>query len=48
MKNPKVVIYSIIAIICLVLMVIVDWIFIVPAAFIVFYNQKELFGKKKK
>ena len=48
MKNPKVVIYSVIALICLVLMVLVDWLFIVPAAILMVLNQRELLAKRKK
>ena len=48
MKNSKVVVYSIIAIICLVLMVVVDWLFIVPAAILMVLNQRELLAKRKK
>jgi len=45
MKNPKVVFYSIIALICLVLTFTIDWLFIIPAAIIMFINQKELMKK---
>jgi|TARA_Y100000031_G_scaffold135231_1_gene158387 hypothetical protein len=49
MKNPKVVAYSVIALCFLVLTFLVDWIFIVPAAILMFLNQKELMkGKIKK
>ena len=44
-KNLRVVIYSLIAIVFLVLTFVVDWLFIIPAAIIMFNNQKEL--KKK-
>ncbi len=47
-KNPKVVIYSIIALFCLYLTFTVDWLFIIPAVIIMFINQKELFKKIKK
>jgi len=43
--NWKVVIYSIIALICLALVFIVDWIFIVPVAVLIWLNQKELMKK---
>ena len=46
LKNPKVVIYSIIALICLVLTFTIDWLFIVPAAILMYLNQKELMRKK--
>jgi len=47
-KNPKVVIYSLIALFFLYLTFTVDWLFIIPAAIIMFINQKELFKKNKK
>jgi len=47
MKNPKVVILSLVAIACLVLAFIHDWLWIIPAAIIMAYNQKELFKKIK-
>jgi len=40
--NKKVVLYSLLAIICLVLVFVVDWIFIAPAVFLVWLNQREL------
>ena len=40
--NKKVVLYSVIAIICLILVFMIDWIFIVPAVFLVWLNQREL------
>jgi len=42
MRNPKVVFLSIIAIICVILTFLVDWLFIIPAAVIVAYNWKAL------
>lgn len=45
--NYKVIIYSLIAIICLVLTYIVDWMFIIPVLFLIWLNQRELFLKKK-
>lgn len=45
LKNPKVVTYSIIALCCLVLSFIVDWLFIIPAAILMYLNQKELMKK---
>lgn len=44
--NWKVVIYSIIALICLALVFVVDWIFIVPVLVLIWLNQKELMKKK--
>ena len=40
--NKKVILYSILALISIALMFIVDWIFIAPAAYLVWLNQKEL------
>lgn len=45
--NRKVVIYSILALICLGLMFVIDWLFIIPAVFLVWLNQRELFHKNK-
>jgi len=47
MKNIKVMILSIIALICIVLAVIIDWLFLIPAVIIMLINQKELLKKKK-
>ena len=47
MKNPKVVIYSILALGFLVLTFLVDWIFIIGAAVLMILNQRELMKKKK-
>jgi len=43
--NWKVVIYSILALICLGLTYFVHWIFIIPVAVLIWLNQKELFFK---
>ncbi len=48
MKNPKVVLYSLIALFFLFLTFTVDWLFIIPAVIIMFLNQKELLKKNKK
>tara|TARA_Y100000034_G_scaffold81182_1_gene97329 strand:- start:1024 stop:1176 length:153 start_codon:yes stop_codon:yes gene_type:complete len=48
MKNPKVVVYSIIALGFLALSFLVDWIFIIPAVLLMILNQKELMKKRKK
>jgi fumarate reductase subunit C len=48
MKNPKVVVYSLIALFFLFLTFTVDWIFIIPAVILMIINQKELFKKNKK
>ena len=45
-KNPKVVIFSIIALISIVLSIVVDWLFIIPAVILMILNQRELMGKK--
>jgi hypothetical protein len=45
--NIKVVILSIIAIACLFLTFWVDWLFIIPAAIIVWLNQRELVKDKE-
>jgi len=46
MKNPKVVLYSIIALGFLALTFLVDWLFIIGAIILVYLNQKELIKKK--
>ena len=43
--NKKVIIQSIIAIICLVLMFFVSWWFIIPVGILLWLNQRELYGK---
>lgn len=40
--NIKIIIYSIIALICLALTFLVDWLFIIPAAILMYLNQREL------
>jgi fumarate reductase subunit C len=45
MKNPKVVVYSLIALGFIVLTFTVDWLFIIPAVIILIINQKELMKK---
>lgn len=45
-KNWKVVIYSIIAIICMIFVFTLDWLFIIPVVIILFLNQKELIKNK--
>ena len=47
MKNKKVTVLSIIALICIVLAITIDWLFLVPAVIIMIINQKELIKKKK-
>lgn len=46
MKNPKVVLYSIIALGFLYLTFMVDWLFIIPAVILMILNQRELMRKK--
>ena len=47
MKNIKVVVLSVIALICIVLAIIIDWLFLIPAVIIMLINQRELIKKKK-
>ena len=47
MKNIKVMVFSIIALICVVLAFVIDWLFLIPAVIIMLINQKELIKKKK-
>ncbi|MDP7520823.1 MAG: hypothetical protein QF567_01160 [Candidatus Pacearchaeota archaeon] len=42
MKDKKVVLYSIVALIFLVLTFMVDWLFIIPAAILSWLNHREL------
>jgi hypothetical protein len=44
--NIKVIIYSIIALIFLILTFTIDWLFIIPAIILVILNQKELMKPK--
>jgi plastocyanin domain-containing protein len=44
--NWKVVIYSVIALICIGLMYAVSWWFIVPAVILMILNQREIMEKK--
>jgi len=43
--NGRVVVQSVIAVVCLVLMYLISWWFIVPVGIILWLNQRELFGK---
>jgi len=45
MKNPKVVVYSLIALGFIFLTFTIDWLFIIPAVIILIINQKELMKK---
>ena len=40
--NIKVIVYSVIALVFLALTFLVDWLFIVPAAILMYLNQREL------
>ncbi|MDD5699593.1 MAG: hypothetical protein PHH00_00130 [Candidatus Nanoarchaeia archaeon] len=46
-KNPKVVIFSLLAVGFVVLSFAVHWLFIIGAVILVGLNQKEILGKKK-
>ena len=48
MKNIKVVINSLLAIVSIVLAIVVHWLFIVPAVILMLWNQKLLLSKKAK
>ncbi len=48
MKNIKVFILSLIAILFLILAVLVNWLFLIISVIIMLFNQKELFKKEKK
>jgi hypothetical protein len=45
-KNKKVIIYSIIGLGCVALGFLVDWIFMIGAAIVIYLNQKELMKNK--
>jgi len=45
MKNPRVVLYSLIALVFIFLTFTVDWFFIIPAVILLIINQKELMKK---
>lgn len=45
--NKKVVFLSIIALACIVLAIVIDWLFLIPAVIIMLINQRELIKKKK-
>jgi hypothetical protein len=46
--NWRIVIYSLIALICLILTFTVDWMFIIPAVVLMLLNQRELMRKRPK
>ena len=45
LKNKKVVVFSIIALILVYLTFAVNWLFIIPAVILMFLNQRELMKK---
>ena len=47
MKNSRVVLYSIVALVSLALAIFLHWLFIVPAVVLMILNQRELMRKKK-
>ncbi len=47
-KNSKVVIFALIAIVFVILAITVHWLFIIPAVILMMLNQRELMGKNKK
>lgn len=48
LKNKQVVILSIIALACVVLAFVIDWLFLIPAVIIMLINQKKLTQQDKK
>lgn len=44
--NKKVLIFSIIGIVCVALAIVVDWLFLMGAVIFMMLNQRELFGKR--
>ncbi|MBL7059096.1 hypothetical protein ISS08_01465 [Candidatus Pacearchaeota archaeon] len=44
-KSKKVVVYSLIALVCLILTFTIDWFFIIPAVILWHANKKELAKK---
>jgi len=44
--NKKVIIFSIIALICIFLTFKINWLFIIPAVILMFLNQRELMKKR--
>ncbi len=45
MKNPKVVLFSLLALGCIILAFTVNWMFLIGAVIIIFLNQRELMKK---
>jgi hypothetical protein len=48
MKNIKVFLLSLIALVCIVLAFLIDWLFLIPAVIIMLINQRILLSKKPK
>lgn len=46
-KNPRVVIFSLLALACIVLTFAVNWAFLIGAIILMLLNQRELMKKKK-
>jgi len=46
MKNKKVILLSLMALLSVALSFIINWLFLIPAVAIVWINQKELIKKK--
>lgn len=45
--NKKITILSLIALACVILAFVIDWLFLIPAIIIVIINQRELLKNKK-
>jgi hypothetical protein len=45
-KNKKVILYSVIGLMCVALGFLVSWVFMIGAAIFIYLNQKELMRKK--
>jgi len=48
MKNYKVIILSLVALVCVALSFLLSWFFLIPVVGIIFINQKELMKREKK
>ncbi len=46
MRNKKVILLSLLALVFVVLAFVINWLFLIPAVVIIFINQKELMKKK--
>ena len=47
MKNKKVTILSLVALACVILAFVIDWLFLIPAIIIMLINQRELMKNNK-